>query len=173
MIVLGECGGITPVFAKLGGSSPCKLNQAAWFCADSLCGRNGLCRPLRSTTKLTPEDDMNRIFRLNSCDWYAGPDFESAAAQAALDLGYPVDAVIDIGAYFLRARHARTLLQMRQAYQRWARQCSAFDAISPAAPFPEGRPAGGLVQAEVVWRVDRMVSSACACSAASMPRLVR
>ena len=38
---------------------------------------------------------MNRIFRLNSCDWYAGPDFESAAAQAALDLGYPVDAVID------------------------------------------------------------------------------
>ena len=36
-----------------------------------------------------------------------------------------VDAVIDIGAYFLRARHARTLLRVWQAYQRRARQCSA------------------------------------------------
>ena len=61
-------------------------------------------------------------------------DLQKARAQLRQHLA--VDAVIDIGAYFLRARHARTLLQIRQAYQRQARQCSAFDAISPAAPFP-------------------------------------
>ena len=61
-------------------------------------------------------------------------DLQKARAQLRQHLA--VDAVIDIGAYFLRARHARTLLQIRQAYQRQARQCSAFDAISPASPFP-------------------------------------